>query len=96
MSIMKTSILFSRGGTVYNQLRVVALHSHEDEKKSDFYAMLLRTMDAIYKSENTRANRMRLNDFIKDNALRIATEYAHILESSGNTSESDIYSLKED
>lgn len=93
MSILKMSILFSRAGTVANQLRVLVF-SADSESDREYFTELLRDMDEIYSSENTRANRLELHTFIKDNALRIADGYSNIFRVQDDGTE--YYSLKEE
>ena len=95
MSILKASILFSRAGTVYNQVRIVSM-STESKKYQFRFDKLLKEMEAIYGSDNTRANRLRLHDFIKDNALEIAKAYSELFEHRSDAEGEEYYSLKEE
>lgn len=95
MSILKASILFSRAGTVYNQVKVVATTTPTEHDKFAF-SKLLREMELIYASGNTRENREDLHLFIKTNALDIAKAYSDLFDHRTDDDNREYYSLKEE
>lgn len=93
MTILEASILFSRAGTVYNQLRALAFGSGPNRERMK---VLLDKMDSIYMSPNTRANRDSLHAFIKRYALEIANGYRDAIKDKETEGELEFYPLKDE
>ncbi len=78
MNILDASILFSRAENVKTQLDYISGHkdiSEVDRKKFDY---LVRTLDKIYMSANTRKHRQDLQDFILHNGDKIYKKYTEL------------------
>ncbi|UFH58117.1 hypothetical protein [Sulfurovum mangrovi] len=92
MNILAVSVLFARGTNLYNKLQCIVNCSNPycDIRT---YNKLLETMKEIYSSDNTRANRDRLQNFILDHGNIIQEKYLMLCMSGKE--EKDVYSLKE-
>lgn len=78
MNILDASILFSRAENVKAQLDYIYGHqaiSEIDRKKFEY---LIRTLDKIYMSANTRKHRQDLQDFILHNSDKIYKKYSEL------------------
>ena len=99
MNILDASILFSRADNVKTQLDYIAGHSAIAEKDRQVFDYMIRTLDKIYMSANTRKHRQDLQDFIVLNGDRIYkkyTELSNIVLTNDDTGllNSDSYDLK--
>jgi len=101
MNILDASILFSRADNVRAQLDYISGHKAISEKDRQTFDYLIRTLDKIYMSANTRAHRQHLQDFILHNGDKIYKKYTELSnvvltnDDSGLTS-GDCYDLKVD
>ncbi len=73
MSILGTSILFVKGNNMHNQLRFI-INSMEDE----YFKALKSELDIIYKSDNTKDNRDRLQGFIVKHDQEVFLKYTEL------------------
>jgi hypothetical protein len=101
MNILDASILFSRADNVKTQLDYISGHKAISEKDRQVFTYLLRTLDKIYMSANTRKHRQDLQDFILHNGDKIYkkyTELSNIVLTNDDTGllNSDCYDLKPD
>jgi hypothetical protein len=101
MNILDASILFSRADNVKTQLDYIYGHKAISEKDRQVFEYLIRTLDKIYMSANTRKHRQDLQDFILHNGDKIYKKYVELSnvvltnDDSGLTSD-DCYELKLD
>ncbi|MDD3591912.1 MAG: hypothetical protein PHO65_04690 [Sulfurovum sp.] len=74
MNILAVSVLFARGTNLYTQRQCIvnSKKAHSETKK---YKKMLETMKEIYGSDNTRANRERLQNFILEYSTDIQQKY---------------------
>ncbi len=99
MNILDASILFSRADNVKTQLDYISGHRAISEKDRQLFDYLIRTLDKIYMSANTREHRQHLQDFIFHNGDKIYKKYTELSnvvltnDDSGLTS-GDCYDLK--
>lgn len=89
MNILAVSVLFARGTNLYTQLQCI-VNSKKEHSEAKKYKRLLETMKEIYGSDNTRANRDRLQNFILEYSTDIQQKYISLCI------DNDIYTLKED
>jgi hypothetical protein len=99
MNILDTSILFSRADNVRTQLDYISGHRSISEKDRKLFDYLIRTLDKIYMSANTRQHRQHLQDFILMNGDKIYKKYVElsnvVLTSADNVlTNDDCYELK--
>ena len=101
MNILDASILFSRADNVKTQLDYIYGHKAISENDRQVFDYLIRTLDKIYMSANTREHRQHLQDFILHNGDKIYKKYVELSnvvltnDDSGLTSD-DCYELKLD
>lgn len=69
MSILRASLLFSRANSLYSQLQFI-----NSKVTSKDFRRMLEQMDIIYGSENTRANRDKLQEFINQHGDEIQSK----------------------
>lgn len=74
MSILGTSILFARGTNIHNQLTLIINSVHDNE----YFKALKSQLNIIYKSDNTKDNRDRLQDFILKHGEEIYLKYSEL------------------
>jgi len=108
MSILDASILFSRADNVKTQLDFIYGHQAISENDRQVFEYLIRTLDKIYMSANTKKHRQDLQDFILYNGDKIYKKYTELSnvvltnDDSGLTSDdseltsTDSYDLKLD
>lgn len=101
MNILDASILFSRADNVKTQLDYISGHKAISEKDRQVFDYLIRTLDKIYMSANTRKHRQDLQDFIVHNGDKIYkkyTELSNVVLTNDDTGllNSDSYDLKPD
>ena len=101
MNILDASILFSRADNVKTQLDYISGHKAISEKDRQVFTYLLRTLDKIYMSANTRKHRQDLQDFILHNGDKIYQKYvelSNVVLTNDDTGllNSDCYDLKPD
>jgi hypothetical protein len=101
MNILDASILFSRADNVKTQLDYIYGHKAISEKDRQVFEYLIRTLDKIYMSANTRKHRQDLQDFILHNGDKIYkkyTELSNVVLTNDDTGllNSDSYDLKPD
>lgn len=101
MNILDASILFSRADNVKTQLDYISGHKAISEKDRQVFDYLIRTLDKIYMSANTRKHRQDLQDFIVHNEDKIYkkyTELSNVVLTNDDTGllNSDSYDLKPD
>ena len=89
MNILAVSVLFARGTNLYTQLQCI-VNSKKEHTEAKKYKRLLEIMKEIYGSDNTRANRDRLQNFILEYSTDIQQKYISLCI------DDNIYSLKED
>lgn len=99
MNILDTSILFSRADNVRTQLDYISGHRAISEKDRKLFDYLIRTLDKIYMSANTREHRQHLQNFILMNGDKIYKKYVElsnvVLTSADNVlTNDDCYELK--
>jgi len=94
MNILDASILFSRADNVKTQLDYIIGHQAVSEKDRQTFEYLIRTLDKIYMSANTRAHRQHLQDFILLNGDKIYKKYVEL--SNVVLTNNDSYELKSD
>ena len=96
MNILDASILFSRASNVRTQLEYISGHKAISEKDRQVFDYLIRTLDKIYMSANTKKHRQ---DFILHSGDKIYKKYTELSnvvltnDDSGLTS-GDCYDLK--
>jgi hypothetical protein len=101
MNILDASILFSRADNIRAQLDYISGHKAILEKDRKSFDYLIRILDKIYMSANTRKHRQDLQDFILHNGDKIYKKYTELSnvvltnDDSGLTSD-DCYELKLD
>ena len=101
MNILDASILFARADNVKTQLDYISGHKAISEKDRQVFDYLIRILDKIYMSANTRKHRQDLQDFILHNGDKIYKKYTELSnvvltnDDTGLTSE-DSYDLKPD
>mgnify|MGYP007130594148 CR=1 FL=1 len=101
MNILDASILFSRADNVRAQLDYISGHKAISEKDRQLFNYLIRILDKIYMSANTREHRQHLQDFILLNGDKIYKKYVElsnvVLTSDDNVlTDVDSYALKPD
>lgn len=99
MNILDASILFSRANNIRTQLDYISGHRAILEKDRQKFDYLIRVLDKIYMSANTREHRQHLQDFILHHSDKIYKKYAELsnvsLTSDDNDlSNDDCYELK--
>jgi hypothetical protein len=94
MNILDASILFSRADNVRTQLDYISGHRAISEKDRQQFDYLIRTLDKIYMSANTREHRQHLQDFILHNGDKIYKKYVEL--SNVVLTNDDSYELKPD
>lgn len=92
MNILDASILFSRAENVRTQLDYISGHSVMSEKDRKWVDYLIRTLDKIYMSANTREHRQHLQDFLLMNSDNIYKKYVEL--SNVVLTNNDYYELK--
>ena len=93
MSILNASILFTRANTVREQLDYISGHECMSDKDLTEFNNLIRILDKIYMSDNTREQRSYLQKFILLNADKIHKKY---IELTNAVMLEDSYELKID
>lgn len=78
MNILDASILFSRAENVKAQLDYIHGHQAISEIDRKKFAYLIKTLDKIYMSANTRKHRQDLQDFILHNSDKIYKKYVEL------------------
>jgi|GEM_PF-1987533 len=78
MNILDASILFSRADNVRTQLDYIYGHNAITEVDRKKFEYLIRTLDKIYMSANTRKHRQDLQDFILHNGDKIYKKYTEL------------------
>jgi hypothetical protein len=101
MNILDASILFSRADNVRAQLDYISGHRAIDEKDRQVFEYLIRTLDKIYMSANTRKHRQDLQDFILHNGDKIYKKYVELsnvvlTNDTTDLTNKDCYELKLD
>lgn len=98
MNILDASILFSRADNVKTQLDYISGHKAISEKDRQVFDYLIRTLDKIYMSANTRKHRQDLQDFIVHNGDKIYKKYTElsnvVLTNDDTGLVNDCYDLK--
>ncbi len=93
MSILKASILFARANNLRTQLDYISGHECTSEKDMRMFNNLLRALDKIYGSNNTREHRLELQSFILLNGDVIYKRYVEVTK---EVLMEDCYALKAD
>ena len=78
MNILDASILFSRAENVKTQLDYISGHQDISEVDRKKFEYLIKTLDKIYMSANTRKHRQDLQDFILHNSDKIYKKYTEL------------------
>ncbi len=78
MNILDASILFSRADNVRTQLDYISGHRAISEKDRQLFDYLIRTLDKIYMSANTREHRQHLQEFLLMNGDKIYKKYVEL------------------
>jgi len=78
MSILNASILFTRANTVRDQLDYISGHECISEEDQVVFNDLIRVLDKIYMSDNTREQRLYLQKFILLHANTIHQKYVEL------------------
>lgn len=78
MNILDASILFSRADNVKTQLDFIYGHQAISENDRQVFEYLIRTLDKIYMSANTKKHRQDLQDFILHNGDKIYKKYTEL------------------
>ena len=96
MSILNASILFSRANNVRAQLDYISGHDKISGEDLIIFNNLIRVLDKIYMSENTRAHRTDLQNFILFNGDAIYHKYMELTRVSllGDSNDSESYTIK--
>ena len=98
MNILDASILFSRADNVKTQLDYISGHKAISKKDRQVFDYLIRTLDKIYMSANTRKHRQDLQDFIVHNGDKIYKKYTElsnvVLTNDDTGLVNDCYDLK--
>jgi hypothetical protein len=95
MSILNASILFARANNVKAQLDYISGHEHLTAEDRLLFNNLVRVLDKIYMSSNTREHRLDLENFILFNADAIYKKYVELTNISlSENRQEDSYSLK--
>jgi hypothetical protein len=81
MNILDVSILFTRASNVRTQLDYISGHDNVSGDDLIIFNNLIRVLDKIYMSDNTRAHRTDLQNFILFNADAIYTKYVELTKS---------------
>lgn len=89
MNILAVSVLFARGTNIYTQLQCIVKCKFKHDELQE-YVTLYNTMKKIYSSDNTKANRDRLQEFILKYGNQIQEKYVSLCVEDG------AYSLKRD
>jgi hypothetical protein len=92
MNILAVSVLFARGTNLYTQLQCI-VNCGNTYCDTRHYKRLLDIMKEIYSSDNTRANRDRLQNFILEYGNNIQEKYLVLCITSKE--EKGVYTLKE-
>ena len=96
MSILNASVLFTRANNVKGQLDYISGHEHICKDDLTVFNNLIRVLDKIYMSANTRANRLDLQNFILFNSDAIYNKYVGLTEvAMVDDSYADSYALNE-
>lgn len=82
MNILDASILFTRASNVRTQLDYISGHDTVIGDDLRYYNNLIRVIDKIYMSPNTREHRLDLQNFILLNADEIYKKYVDLTKSS--------------
>lgn len=95
MSILNAAILFSRANNVKAQLDYISGHDNISGEDLLIFNNLIRVLDKIYMSENTRAHRTDLQNFILFNGDAIYHKYMELTKSDLlNNSNDESYKIK--
>ena len=78
MSILNASILFTRANNVRTQLDYISGHDKISGDDLLIFNNLIRVFDKIYMSDNTRAHRTDLQNFILYNSDAIYKKYIEL------------------
>ncbi len=78
MSIFKAATLFARASNVRTQLDYISGHKCTSGEELLLYNNLLRVLDKIYMSDNTREHRLDLQNFILLNGDAIYRKYVEL------------------
>ncbi len=78
MSILNASILFARADNVRTQLDYMSGHECTSKEEMRMFNNLLRALDKIYGSANTREHRLDLQSFILLNGDAIYQRYVEL------------------
>ena len=78
MNILDASLLFSRADNVKTQLDYISGHQSISEKDRQVFGFLIKMLDKIYMSANTRKHRQDLQDFIMHNEDKIYKKYTEL------------------
>ena len=82
MNILDASILFTRASNVRTQLDYISGHNTIVGDDLRYYNNLIRVIDKIYMSANTREHRQDLQNFILLNGDEIYKKYVELTKSS--------------
>ena len=82
MNILDASILFTRASNVRTQLDYISGNDSVIGEDLRYYNNMIRFIDKIYMSPNTRENRGALQKFILSNSDEIYRKYIALTESS--------------
>ena len=93
MNILDASILFTRASNVRAQLDYISGHKSIVDDDLRYYNNLIRVIDKIYMSSNTREHRTDLQNFILLNGDEIYRKYVTLTESSFTR---DTYGIDDD
>ncbi|MCO4844821.1 MAG: hypothetical protein KC427_02265 [Sulfurovum sp.] len=80
MSILNASILFTRANTAREQLYYISGHEALSEEDRIVFNDLLRILEKMYMSDNTREQRSYLQKFILLNADAIHQKYIELTD----------------
>jgi len=90
MSILDASTLFKHADSVRTQLDFISASPHISKEELQKFNNLLRVIDKIYMSPNTREHRVDLKNFILFNSDAIYQKYASLTQ---NTLVDDCYKI---
>jgi len=95
MSILNASILFARANNVRAQLDYISGYEHISGEDRLLFNNLIRVLDKIYISSNTREHRVDLQNFILFNADAIYKKYVELTNAAlSENSTEEGYELK--
>ena len=84
MKILDASILFTKANNVRAQLDYISADSRTTGEDLLHYNNLIRVIDKIFMSDNTREHRLDLENFVLFNGEEVYKHYIHLNYSSLN------------